>query len=135
MYSMKIQRHVGLMTVMAAFLVLFLAGNGECRKDGYNYISIQEFKARMDAGDHENGSMAVMTSQTEKEYATGCIDAAYPTYARPLKTDEDLAKLNPFLEKSKILMQMSSSSVRGERAGRKYPMTISKNMALRKAGF
>jgi thiosulfate/3-mercaptopyruvate sulfurtransferase len=55
----------------------------------------------MDAGDHENGSMVITTSQTEKEYATGYIDAAYPTYARPLKTDADFAKLNPFLEKIK----------------------------------
>lgn len=101
MYNMKMQRHAGLMTVMAAVLVLFLAGNGECRKDGYNYISIQDFKARMDAGDHENGSMVITTSQTKKEYATGYIDAAYPTYARPLKTDADFAKLNPFLEKIK----------------------------------
>jgi len=101
MYNMKIKRHAGLMTVLAAVLVLFLTGNGECRKDGYNYISIQNFKARMDAGDHENGSMVIMTAQTEKEYATGYIDAAYPTYARPLKTDADFAKLNPFLEKIK----------------------------------
>lgn len=98
---MKVQRHIGLMTVMAAVLSLFLAGNGECRKDGYNYISIPDFKARMDAGDHENGSMVITTSQTEKEYATGCIKAAHPTFARPLKTDADFAKLNPFLEKIK----------------------------------
>ncbi len=98
---MKIQRHAGLMTVLAAVLVLFLADSGECRKQGYNYISVQEFKARLDAGDHENGSMAVMTSQTEEEYATGYIQAAYPTYARPLKSDSDFAKLDPFLEKIK----------------------------------
>jgi thiosulfate/3-mercaptopyruvate sulfurtransferase len=101
MYNMKIKRHTGLMTVLAAVLVLFLTGSGECRKDGYNYISIQDFKARMDAGDHKNGLMMIMTAQTEKEYATGYIDAAYPTYARPLKTDADFAKLNPFLEKIK----------------------------------
>jgi thiosulfate/3-mercaptopyruvate sulfurtransferase len=98
---MKIQRTTGLLVAVTAVLVLFMAGNGECRKQGYNYISVQEFKARLDAGDHENGSMAVMTSQTEKEYATGYIKAAYPTYARPLKSDSDFAKLDPFLEKVK----------------------------------
>ncbi len=78
---MKIQRHTGLMAVMAAVLVLFLAGNGECRKVGYNYISRQDFKARMDAGDHKSGSMVITTSQTKKEYATGCIDAGISGHA------------------------------------------------------
>lgn len=94
------QRSVFL-TAVAIVLVMFLTSTGMCEKSGYNYISVQEMKARMDAGEHENGSLAIMTSQTEKEYKTGCIQAAYPTYARPLKTDADYAKLVPFLNKVK----------------------------------
>ena len=108
---MKIQRNAGLMTVLAAVLVLFLADSGECRKQGYNYISVQEFKARLDAGAHENGSMAVMTSQTEEENATGQIQAANPTYDTPLKSDSDFAKLDPFLEKIKNTTEETSTHV------------------------
>ncbi len=96
---MKLQSRAGFLTAVAIVLVLFMSGTGIC--SGYNYISLQAFKARMDAGDHENGSMAIMTSQTEEEYKTGYIKAAYPTFARPLKTDADFAKLIPFFEKVK----------------------------------
>lgn len=98
---MVLQRKMVFLTTLTVALVLFLAGTGICKKSGYNYISVQAVKARMDAGDHENGSMAIMTAQTEKEYKTGHIKAAYPTYARPLKTDADFAKLIPFLKKVK----------------------------------
>jgi hypothetical protein len=87
----------GLLFALLAFFLL-LSSNGECRKSGYNYISVNELKERMDAGDHTSGSMVLMTTQTEKEYATGHITAAYPTYARPLKSEGDIAKLIPFLE-------------------------------------
>jgi len=95
---MKIKRNTGLLTAMAVMMAVFLVGTTVCGKDQYRYISVQDLKARMDAGDHENGLMVITTSQTEKEYATGFIDAAYPTYARPLKTDADFGKLDPFLE-------------------------------------
>lgn len=98
---MKLQKKSGLLTAVAIILVLFLTSTGMCEKSSYNYISVQDMKARMDAGDHENGSLAIMTSQTKKEYKTGYIKAAYPTYARPLKTDGDYAKLIPFLNKVK----------------------------------
>jgi thiosulfate/3-mercaptopyruvate sulfurtransferase len=98
---MKLQHRTGFLTAVAVILVLFLTSTGMCGKKGYNYISVQEIKARMDAGDHENGSMVIMTSQTEKEYQTGYIKAAYPTFARPLKTDIDFAKLIPFFKRVK----------------------------------
>lgn len=88
-------------TIVAVVLVLFMTSTGMCTKNGYNYISIEEVKARLDAGDTENGLMAITTAQTEKEYKTGYIKAAYPTYARPLKTEADFAKLVPFLDKVK----------------------------------
>lgn len=98
---MTLQQRVGLLSVVAVVLVLLLASTGMCRKSGYNYITVDEVKARLDAGDHKNGSMAITTSQTEKEYKTGYIKAAHPTFARPLKTDADFAKLIPFLNKVK----------------------------------
>lgn len=98
---MTLQRKAGFLTVASIVLVLLLTSTGMCRKSGYNYITIQDVKARMDAGDIENGLMVITTAQTEKEYKTGYIKAAFPTYARPLKTDEDFAKLIPFLNKVK----------------------------------
>lgn len=98
---MTVQKRVGIFTGVMLVLVLFMASTGMCRKSGYNYITVQEVKARLDAGDHENGTMVITTAQTEKEYSTGYIQAAVPTYARPLKTDEDFAKLIPLLNKVK----------------------------------
>lgn len=92
---MTFQKSTILLTV-ALGLVCLMAGSGIC--SGYNYISVQKFKARMDAGDHENGTMAIMTSQTKEEYKTGHVKAAYPTFSRPLKTEADYAKLVPFFE-------------------------------------
>lgn len=97
---MKLRKKSGIL-IAAVIMVMFLTSTGMCQKSGYRYISVQDMKVRMDAGDHENGSLAIMTSQTEKEYKTGYIKAAYPTYARPLKTDADYAKLIPFLNKVK----------------------------------
>lgn len=98
---MTSQRKLGLLTVVTVFLVLCLVSTGICEESSYNYITVKEVKARIDAGDHKNGSMALTTSQTEKEYKTGYIKAAYPTFSRPLKTDADFAKLIPFLNKVK----------------------------------
>lgn len=98
---MKPQQKFSLLTVATIVLVLFLTSTGMCKKSDYNYISVEEVKARLDAGDNTNGSMAIMTAQTEKEYKTGYIKEAYPTYARPLKSDADYAKLIPFLDQVK----------------------------------
>ncbi len=94
----KFQKAALLFIVMMG-VSLMLAGAGVCEeKEGYNYISVQEFKTRMDAGDHENRKMAIVTTQTEEEYATGYIEAAYPTYARPLIFPWHYSRLDPFLE-------------------------------------
>lgn len=95
---MKFQKTAGLFIfVLAAFFMM--AGTGVCdEKEGYNYISVDEFKARMDAGEHENGLMAIVTTQTEEEYASGHIKAAYPTYARPLIFPWHYSRMDPFME-------------------------------------
>ena len=68
---------------VALLLMTLVVAAGVAQAADYNYISVADFKARMDAGDHENGKMAIMTSQTEEEYATGHLKAAFATFARP----------------------------------------------------
>ena len=69
--------------------------------DNYNYISIEQLKARLDAGDYAKGSLSIVTTQTDKEYASGHLKEAIATFARPLESDADFAKLDPFLKKIK----------------------------------
>lgn len=86
---------------VTSLLVAFMFTAGVALAADYNYISQEDFKARLDAGDHDNGKMAIMTSQTPEEYATGHLKAAFATFARPLESDADYAKLDPFLAKVK----------------------------------
>ena len=94
---MRLQRKISLVTVVSITLLLLLASSGMCR----NYITVEEVKARIDAGDVEKGLLVITTAQTEKEYKTGYIKEAIPTFARPLKSDADFAKLIPVLNKVK----------------------------------
>lgn len=94
---MKMRKSAGLVITLALIAVFFANHEAFCNQ-GYNYISVEELKARMDRGDLESGAMVLVTTQTEEEYASGHIKGAYPTYARPLETDEDFAKLDSFLE-------------------------------------
>lgn len=93
---------IALLVTLFVFL-LFVVGCGQSGspagtgEPSYNYITPEQLKARLDAGDHDSGTMILVTTQTEEEYATGHLQEAYPTYARPLETDEDFAKLDPFL--------------------------------------
>lgn len=96
---MNFKKVFGLLILVLAVTVLALAGPACARN--YNYINVDEFKARMDAGDHESGAMVIVTTQTEQEYASGHIKAAYPTFARPLNSQSDFEKLHPFMELSK----------------------------------
>jgi thiosulfate/3-mercaptopyruvate sulfurtransferase len=67
----------------------------------YNYISPQELKIRLDAGEIEKGTMVMFSTQTEKEYATGYLPTAIQTFARPLESETDFRKLDPVLAKVK----------------------------------
>jgi len=69
--------------------------------NNYNYISPQELKVRLDAGEIEKGTMMMFSTQMEKEYATGYLPAAIQTFARPLESEADYRKLDPVLEKVK----------------------------------
>lgn len=64
----------------------------------YNYISPQELKVRLDAGEIEQGKMIMISSQTNEEYASGHLAEAIPTYARPLKSEADYRKLDAVME-------------------------------------
>ncbi|THB73077.1 MAG: hypothetical protein D3926_24525 [Desulfobacteraceae bacterium] len=57
---MTLQRRLSFLTEVTVVLVLILTGTGMCGKVGYNYISVQQLKTRMDAGDHENRSLATV---------------------------------------------------------------------------
>jgi rhodanese-related sulfurtransferase len=92
---MKIRNSVLFIFMFTALLLVFAVS---AHAQGFNYITVEEFKARLDAGDHENGKMAIVTTQTQEEYTSGHLKAAYPTFARPLKSDADFAKLHPFME-------------------------------------
>ena len=82
-------------------LVVFLAfvATACTQDDSYNYISPAELKERLDAGEVEQGSLVVFSSQTEEEWESGYLPQAIPTFARPLESDEDYAKLEPVLDK------------------------------------
>ena len=84
-------------------LVMFLAFVATaCTQDeSYNYISPAELKERLDAGEVEQGSLVVFSTQTEEEWESGHLPQAIPTFARPLETDEDYAKLEPIKDKIK----------------------------------
>lgn len=67
----------------------------------YNYISPQEFKARLDAGDVESGKLMVFSSQTQEEFASGYLPVAIQTFARPLESEADYRKLDIILDRAK----------------------------------
>ncbi len=67
----------------------------------YNYISPQEFKARLDAGEVEQGKLMVFSTQNHKEFASGYLPVAVQTFARPLESEEDYRKLEIVLARAK----------------------------------
>lgn len=67
----------------------------------YNYISPQEFKARLDAGEVEQGKLMVFSTQDHKEFASGYLPVAVQTFARPLESEDDYRKLDIVLARAK----------------------------------
>lgn len=67
--------------------------------ENYNYISPEDVKAHIDAGDVESGAVLMVSSQTEEELAVSHMKGKLITNnARPLKTVDDYAKLEPSYE-------------------------------------
>jgi rhodanese-related sulfurtransferase len=56
----------------------------------YNYIKPAELKARLEAGD----SLTVVDIQVEEEFSNQHIRGALPTYAYPVKTEAQRAKID-----------------------------------------
>ncbi|SFI27555.1 3-mercaptopyruvate sulfurtransferase SseA, contains two rhodanese domains [Tindallia magadiensis] len=85
------------------FLLLITSFMTACNDNGqsesYNYISAEDLKARIEAGDVESGKMVMIDSQTEEEFRESHLEGAIATFARPLESDEDFAKLDPALAK------------------------------------
>lgn len=84
--------------ILCLFFALSLSLTSIGVAKDYNYISPQDLKVRLDAGEAENGKMIMISSQTSDEYASGHLAEAIPTYARPLKSEEDYRKLDAVMD-------------------------------------
>jgi len=81
-----------LLATLALIPGLALAGDGP-----YNYISAAELEARLTA----NQPVNIVDIQVEEEFAQHHIKGATPTYAYPVKSDTDRAKLDATVEQLK----------------------------------
>lgn len=90
----------GLLFIMLFLVTIGCSKNNDDTKE-YNYISPAELKSRLDAGEITAGTLIMVSSQTEEEWASGYLPDAYPTYSRPLTEDAHFAKLDPFLNIAK----------------------------------
>lgn len=63
----------------------------------YNYITAQALEARLTAGQPTN----IVDIQVEEEFARRHIKGAVPTYAYPVKSESDTAKLKAVVERLK----------------------------------
>lgn len=81
-----------LLAALALIPGLALAGDGP-----YNYISAAELEARLTA----NQPVNIVDIQVEEEFAQHHIKGATPTYAYPVKSDTDRAKLDAAVEQLK----------------------------------
>ena len=63
--------------------------------EGYKYISPSDLKNRIKSADQ----VFLLDIQVEKEYSEHHIVNAFPTYAYPVETADDRAKLKPVLDK------------------------------------
>ena len=88
--------------ILCLAFVLSLAMTSLGIAKDYNYISPQEFKARLDAGDVEQGKLMVFSSQNHKEFASGYLPIAIQTFARPLESEADYRKLDIVLDRAKV---------------------------------
>ena len=80
--------------------LLFLAciadpGVRAAEKPAYNYMPAAELEQRLKT----NEPITIVDIQVPEEYAQHHIRGAIPTYAYPVKTDADRAKIEPLVEK------------------------------------
>jgi rhodanese-related sulfurtransferase len=84
---MLLHRHFALLLTA----VLALGGaSGAAAQSGYNYISAQALEARLMAGEPTN----LVDIQVEEEFVRQHIKGALPTYAYPVKSANELGRLD-----------------------------------------
>lgn len=89
-----------ILPALAVLAALFFSGGNAVaaeEKPAYNYITAAELQSRIKAGT----SMTLLDIQVEEEFDRHHIKGALPTYAYPVKTEEDKARLSAVLEKSR----------------------------------
>ncbi len=77
--------------LLAILLVFSVAWAGEGK---YNYISAKDLEARLNASQPTN----IVDIQVEEEFSQHHIKGAIPTYAYPVKSDDDRAKIDTTVE-------------------------------------
>lgn len=79
-----------LLPALLAAILMLGSVLGAAAQPGYNYISAQALEARLTAGEPTN----LVDIQVEEEFARHHITGAVPTYAYPVKSAQDLGKLD-----------------------------------------
>ena len=87
------------MSVQRRFFILFLLiflspGYTFASGSQYKYISAEDLKSRINSNLPTN----IIDIQVEKEFSQHHIKGAIPTYAYPVKTDSDRAKIDAKIE-------------------------------------
>ncbi len=81
-----------MVAVIATSLLLVACSSGD-----YNYISAEEVKEKLEA----NEGLFLLDIQVEEEFEAHHIDGAVATYAYPTNSEEDYAKLAPYVDQFK----------------------------------
>ncbi len=77
-------------------LLVFVLAASTCWAKNYDYISPADLKAKIESG----APLLLVDIQAAKEFAQHHIKGALATYAYPVKSDEDRARLAPVLERA-----------------------------------
>lgn len=86
-----------LLFLSVVFLTVGLLAGCSTDEEEYNYISADEVKAQIES----DGDLVLLDIQVEEEFNAHHIQGAVATYAYPTKTDEDKAKLAPYVDQFK----------------------------------
>lgn len=92
---MKCSRHAGMKTMqMLSALILLWMAQGIFAQT-FNYITPADLKQRLESG----AQPILLDIQVEKEYVKHHLPGTVPTYAYPVKSDEERVKLKPAVAK------------------------------------
>lgn len=85
------------MRLSAVLMTMFIVFAGNAFAANYNYISPETLKADIDKG----SNMLIVDIQVEEEFAKHHINGSIPTYAYPVKSEADTAKLDTIIQQQK----------------------------------